>query len=127
MNRYLLQQTLMGLLLCGGLAAQSPAWVRLDLIFIRIDIGGDNAGVGLQWPAVGVNINGVVGVRVGVPDPVPPTPAQTFAYLEDLLSSATANLSALLANNGTPAEIQCQSALIEAIVAQKSELLAMMV
>lgn len=115
--------------LLGALSAQqtgqpSPPLLRLDLLIFRVDIGGSEAGIGLQWPRVGLDIGQVVGVSVGIgpteePAP-PPTPAPiAFAALEEELATALTRLNELISSGASAEQLTNAQNDIAALMARK--------
>lgn len=114
----------LALMLSAATAQQDPPIVRLDLLILRIDIGGSSPGIGLQPPRVGLDIWKVAGVSVGIePDPPPPPPAvppiNTFAELEEQLAQVLAQLNQLIQSGASPQAIAEKMAEAERIAAHK--------
>jgi len=110
----------------AALAQQpDPPILRLDLIILRIDIGGSSPGIGLQPPRVGFDIWQIAGVSVGItpvtpPQPPQPPPIDSFAALEEQLAAALAELNQRIQAGAPPAEIARLSAACERILAHKA-------
>jgi len=111
-------------LLVGIAAAQDapPPLVRLDLVVVRIVIGGGAPGVSLQLPRVGVELGEVIGLGVGFgsePLPAPP-PIELFVTLEDELAERLRHLNEQVLS-GAPARVldEAQAAITSVLTRKK--------
>lgn len=116
-------------LLLSTVSAQDaePPILRVDLVFITIQIGGPSPGIGLQPPRVGIDIWKIAGVSVGVePAPAPPPPPlppiDAFAQLEGQLAEALEKLNQLIQAGASPQAVAAASAECQRIAAQKAAL-----
>jgi hypothetical protein len=113
-----LKTTLWSTVLLSGTALsqqpQEPPLVRLDLLIIRVELGGSNAGIGVQPPRVGVDVKGVVGVSVGINQSPAPIylSIESFTTCEVSLADVLTRIQALI-RSGASAE-QIQAAYLEA-------------
>lgn len=99
------------LLLMSSLAAQTqsnPPLIRLDLLILKIEVGGSNPGIGLQPPRIGADVAGVVGVSVGIglSTTQPASAITDFVQAESALAQVLLLIQSLLQNGGSPEQLQ---------------------
>jgi hypothetical protein len=87
---------------------QDPPLVRLDILILRVELGGSNAGIGVQPPRVGVDVKGVVGVSVGVTQSQAPIylAVESFTTCEVALADVLARIQALIRSGASAEQIQ---------------------
>ncbi len=102
---------LMTFFVLSSLVAQTqttPPLIRLDLLILKIEVGGSNPGVGLQPPRIGADVAGVVGVSVGIglSTTQPSSAIADFVQAESALAQVLLLIQSLLQNGGSPEQLQ---------------------
>jgi hypothetical protein len=110
-NSNLWRFLLMSLFVMSSLLAQtqsSPPLIRLDLLILKIEVGGSSPGIGLQPPRIGADVAGVVGVSVGIglSTTQPASAIADFVQAESALAQVLLLIQSLIQNGGSAEQLQ---------------------